>query len=95
MDVFSQLAPCHFAVPPPPEGQSIDAASINLFLWPSGGEPFELLRSLDPDCTDGWYLGETELALTICSYSCALVCSDPELALELMFGCASDFVATE
>jgi hypothetical protein len=88
--IAGQVVSCDYAIPTPPADLEIDAASTNLFLFPGGADPIQLLQSVDPACDQGWYFDEATGHVTLCSGSCALAQSDPQLRLELMFGCQSE-----
>ncbi|MBN2194639.1 MAG: VWA domain-containing protein [Polyangiaceae bacterium] len=87
--IAGRVISCDYGLGTPPAGQEVSSDAINLFIWPGGTDPIQILRSQDPDCTQGWYFDAATERVRLCSESCSLVQSDPELRLELMFGCAS------
>ncbi|MBN2191909.1 MAG: hypothetical protein JW751_03765 [Polyangiaceae bacterium] len=88
--IAGRVISCDYSLPTPPPGEEINPGEINLFVWPSGADPIQVLKDVDPDCTQGWYFDEAAQRVRLCSESCNLVRSDPNLRLELMFGCAQD-----
>jgi hypothetical protein len=95
VSIVGQVVSCDYAIPLPPEGQTIDLDAINLILRPDGGEPIQILRNENPGCQQGWYLDETTDLIRFCPDTCALAQSDPKAELELMFGCTSVVMVPE
>jgi len=92
-DIVGQVVSCDYAIPMPPEGQTIDLDAINLILRPDGGDPIQILRNENPGCQQGWYYDNERGLLVLCPETCAEVQSDPNPRLELLFGCTgSDIV---
>ncbi len=88
--IAGKVVSCDYSLPLPPGDQELDTTAINMFVWPGNAEPIQILRSMDPACDQGWYMDEATGHVSLCPGSCALVQSDPQLRLELMFGCTSE-----
>jgi hypothetical protein len=95
VSIVGQVVSCDYAIPLPPEGLTIDLNAINLILRPDGGDPIQILRNENPGCQQGWYYDEASQLVRLCPDTCALAQSDPNAALELMFGCTSDVLVPE
>jgi hypothetical protein len=86
--IAGTLVSCTYDLPAPPAGQQLDLGKINVINTPGGGNPTILPRSDDPNCTDGWYL-DSNNRVVLCSNTCAQVQADPQVGLEVLFGCKS------
>jgi hypothetical protein len=79
--------PCTCEIPTAPEGELLDLNYATLVLHQPTGAPIQILRE-SPPCLDGYYLEVTESRMRLCTDTCTLIRSDPDLELELMVGCA-------
>jgi hypothetical protein len=93
--IVGQVVACDYGIPVPPEGLTIDLNAINLYLYPDGNDPIQILRTEGPDCEQGWYYDEVAALIKLCPTTCALAQSDPNAKAELMFGCESDVILPE
>lgn len=86
--IASKVVSCDYSIPPPPSGQQIDPGFVNMFVWPGGGgEPLQILADADASCEQGgWYYDEAG-KVRLCPSTCDVVQSDPQIRLELLFGC--------
>ena len=80
---------CRYAVPPAPNGATLDPTRVNvLFTEPGSGE--ELIgQSLDDDCREGWRYADGQATIRLCSSTCERVQASEDGSLTLQFGCAS------
>jgi hypothetical protein len=85
--VASQIASCVYTVPPPPAGQTINPAAINLIVHSQGGDTLVL-----PDgqgaCSEGWSF-DASGNIVLCPATCDAVKADTTARVELLFGCAA------
>lgn len=81
------IAPCTYGFAEPPPGEQIDANAINVILG-GQGESTLIIRDDVGDCDEGWQLTDDQQVL-LCSKTCQDVQSDPDLTVEVAFGCAS------
>jgi hypothetical protein len=95
-DIVGQVVACEYAIPVPPEGETIDFNAINFYLYPDGSNPIQILRDPTGTCTQGgWFLDEATMQVRLCPDTCALAQSDPNAKAELMFGCESEILLPE
>jgi hypothetical protein len=81
---------CTFAVPPAPDGQTVDPGLTTLIVQSSSGATL-ILPDDTGDCTEGWNFnaaGQVEL----CPTTCNRVKGDASATVQLMFGCSVDQV---
>jgi hypothetical protein len=85
--VLGVVSPCSFSFAEPPDGMEIDPNKINVLL--NDGEKDTLVIRDDVDeCDEGWQLiGSNEILL--CPATCEQVQSDPNISVDLTFGCRS------
>ena len=93
--IFGQILACDYVLPEPPPGETLDTDAINLVLYPDGGDPIQILRSPDGNCTQGWYFDEATDQVRFCDETCDLIQSDPQAALEVLLGCESAIILPE
>ena len=86
--IAGTLVSCTYDLPQPPAGQQLDLSKVNVINTPGGGPPTILPRSDDPNCTEGWYL-DSNNRVVLCSETCAQVQADPQVGLEVLYGCKS------
>ena len=99
--VFDELArhvtetaplPCDFAIPEPPEDETLDYGRVNVEYTPSSGDPY-LIPSVGTESAcagaGGWYYDDPDAPTEIhlCPSSCATVGADPEGRISLALGC--------
>lgn len=86
---------CEFELPPPPNGEELDADRVNFSYTPKGvGTPKILLRADDlADCNGapGWYYDNNDAPtkIILCPASCTTVQADSNAEVEALFGCKS------
>jgi len=86
--IAGTLVSCTYDLPVPPAGQQLDLSKVNVINTPGGGKPTILPRSSDPNCTEGWYL-DSNNKVVLCSDTCTQVQRDPQVGLEVLYGCKS------
>jgi hypothetical protein len=95
-NVISTALACDFAVPPPPDGQAIDFAKVNVQFTPGGSPPpVEYLNipggSAACGSRDGWYYDDPQKPskIILCPTSCGSVRTNPHGKIDVLFGCAT------
>jgi hypothetical protein len=89
-----QALPCAWEIPSPPPGEAFDPGRVNVELGGPGAAPLALANvSLASDCgaAGGWFYDDA-LAPTLisaCPATCALLQTQPETRVDLLFGCAT------
>ena len=81
---------CTFAVPPAPDGQTVDPNLTTLIIESSKGSTLAL-QDDKGDCGEGWRFnaaGQVEL----CPATCESIKGDSSARVQLMFGCSVDQV---
>jgi len=99
--VFQQIAQgvvestpvaCSFAIPEPPEGETIDPNTIEIDYLPGGVGPAESFHQVTgpAECAaDAFYISADTIFL--CPEACTLVQADVEARLDVRFGCDVGF----
>jgi hypothetical protein len=80
--------PCDFAIPTPPNGETLDVNAVRVVFTPAGTTKSEFPKASSSDqCSDklGWYYGAQQ-RITFCPKACDLVKSGGSLSIG--FGCA-------
>jgi hypothetical protein len=85
--VLGIVSPCTFSFAEPPDGQEIDPEKINVLLS-EGGEDTLIIRDDAGDCGQGWQL-TADKEILLCADTCAQVQANPEISVDLTFGCRS------
>ena len=85
--ISGQLNTCDYDFPPPPSGQTISAANINVILT-SGGSSQLVVRDDIGDCQKGWQL-TADRRIHLCAETCQAVQADPNMSVDILFGCES------
>ncbi len=85
--IVGQISSCTYVIPPPPNGQEIDLAKVNLIVT-AGGES-QLVKPDDMgSCTEGWQFN-ADNQIVLCDATCERVQADGGASVKLLFGCAS------
>lgn len=94
--VGATVLDCQWTIPPPPDGESLDPAKVNVkFTSGSGGET-PILKVPDASACDpvqgGWYYDDNAnpTKIQLCPQSCDFVQTDPAGKIDLLFGCATE-----
>lgn len=85
--IAGQVNTCTYAFATPPSGQIISADNINVILTSSDGSTL-VVRDDVGDCKKGWQLTSNQQIL-LCPDTCASVQSDPNISVDVLFGCQS------
>jgi len=85
--VLGVVSPCSFSFAEPPDGMMIDPDKINVLLSEDGEDTLIVRDDVD-DCTEGWQLTQDEQIL-LCSETCDRVQANPNIRVDLTFGCKS------
>jgi len=87
---------CTWAVPPAPEGKAFDPGLVNVSITPGGGSAQKIGFVLsEADCAaagDGWYYDDNAAPKQIlsCPNTCTTIKGDPDLSVNVLFGCATE-----
>lgn len=96
--VQSSTIACDFAIPPPPMGEALDFAKVNLNYAPGGQNPAPVLNvpGGQADCTaaGGWYYDDpaSPTRIFLCPATCAAVQADTAAKIDVLFGCDTEIV---
>jgi hypothetical protein len=85
--VIGALSTCSYSFPDPPMGRTIDAAEINVLVT-SEDQNTLIVRDDIGDCSEGWQL-TSDNEILLCPTTCADVQIDPNITLDITFGCES------
>ena len=87
------VIPCAYAIPDPPEGETLDTGRVNVVYTPSGAReqtiPYVAPTGV-PDCTrGGWYYDDpaNPRQILLCSDTCDLINADATGAVNIALGC--------
>lgn len=85
---------CTYTIPPPPAGQTLDPAKVNVTYTNPKGVVTNVLQ--DPSgttCTDpmatGWEYSADKTQINLCGSLCTTIKADPGGSLKVLFGCAT------
>jgi hypothetical protein len=81
---------CRYAVPPAPDGATLDPGRVNVLFREPGGAEELIGQSLDDDCVEGWRYADGQATIRLCSSTCERVTASEEGSLTLQFGCATE-----
>lgn len=82
---------CTYEIPPPPAGQQINYNLVNVRLT-SGGKVTQVYQDPSASCKDGWQYSADKTQINLCGDVCTQVKSDPDVKLEVLFGCQTQVV---
>jgi len=82
---------CTFAIPAPPDGQTINGDQTNLIINWTDGTSSLILPDTTGDCSEGWQFSGND-QVTLCAASCDAVQADAGARVQLTFGCTTDEV---
>ena len=90
--VAGSIVSCDFAIPPPPNGEQIDYASVNVLYTSGTGVATTLPYSGGCANPDGWQYDDptTPTKIELCSQACTTAQGDSQASLEIVFGCATE-----
>lgn len=82
---------CTYEVPSPPAGQQLDPDLVNVRLT-SGGKVTQVYQDQSANCEQGWQYSADKKQINLCGDVCTQVKSDPNVKLEVLFGCKTQAV---
>jgi len=83
------LSSCNYSVPPPPAGETLDYAKVNVHFESSAGKPTDFLQDPSTTCKEGWQYSADKSQVILCGTACEIVKNDPNGSVQLQFGCAT------
>jgi hypothetical protein len=87
-EIATQLRSCEYPIPPPPAGEALDRARVNVLYTPPGGASETIPRAASlNDCEEGWQYSADGGSIVLCGRACDQVRTDATGAVELLFGC--------
>jgi len=86
--------PCTFAIPTPPNGQTLDPSLVNFVYTPTGGQPQTIPNvGSAAGCNGGpgWYYDDpgTPTQIITCPATCSVLSNDSTGRVDVQFGCAT------
>ena len=88
-DIAGLALSCSYDVPPPPSGDTLDPARVNVIFTPGDGEAEYLLQNTSADCSEGWRYSNNQRQVLLCRDTCDRVESSADGRLSLEFGCTT------
>jgi hypothetical protein len=85
--IIGALSTCAYSFPDPPAGRTIDADEINVVVGSDDSNTL-IVRDDIGDCSEGWQL-TADNRILLCPTTCADVQIDPNVTLNITFGCES------
>jgi hypothetical protein len=88
--------PCTYLVPPPPAGQTLDPAKVNLSFSTTGADPVRVFKVDSAQACDpaqgGWYYDNATqpTQVLLCQKSCTDIEGKPGVTVNVEFGCATE-----
>jgi hypothetical protein len=91
--IIAGIISCDYAVPPPPNGETIDTNLVNL-IYRDGTGAFNLvLPSKSDACEIGWHFtDESRTKIHVCPQTCKQLQDDSMAQVTLLFGCTREQV---
>lgn len=82
---------CDYAMPAPPEGQTLDVNKVNVQFTPKGGTAQTLDYSADCANGTGWHYDTTSAPkkILICPASCNTLLANADGKIDIVFGCTT------
>jgi len=98
--VSSAKLSCDYDIPPPPEGEVLDAGMVNVNYTPSGQPVTPILNvasAADCGALGGWYYDNTNAPTRIimCANTCAILQADTNGKVDVLFGCETQVQVPE
>jgi hypothetical protein len=81
---------CALPVPPPPTGEVLDPALVNVSATPPSGTTTDLLQDNSKPCNEGangWQYNADKTKILLCGDACKQITDDPETRVDVVFGC--------
>jgi len=83
---------CSYRIPPPPAGETLQDANVNVTFTNSAGVVTSVLQDpKDTPCSagSGWQYSTDKTEITLCGKACSDVKADTGGKIKLLFGCAT------
>ena len=88
--------PCTYLVPPPPQGETLDPAKVNVSFSTTGADPIRVFKVDSAQACDaaegGWYYDNVTqpTQVLLCQKSCTDIEGQPGVSVSVEFGCATE-----
>lgn len=94
-DIATSVA-CELTIPPPPKGETLDPAKVNVTYTPGTppGAPTDVLRDDSKPCdagANGWQYNADKTKILLCGDACTKVKADLGAKVNVQFGCETKF----
>ncbi len=91
-DIAGRISACEYAVPPAPNGKTLDPELVNVLYTKGDGEPTPLAQDPTGKCEQGWVYDDPQnpTKITLCGADCDAVKADATAKIDLLFGCVTD-----
>ncbi|HVJ94009.1 MAG TPA: vWA domain-containing protein [Labilithrix sp.] len=89
--IARSLLGCHFGLPTPPAGQTLDVNAVNVNYTPPDGTLKTLAYSANCANTNGWHYDSTSAPkqIILCSAACETAQAQLGAKLDIVFGCTT------
>jgi hypothetical protein len=90
--IAGQISTCEYAVPPPPNGKTINPNQVNVLYTKGDGTEASIGQDATGQCTSGWVYDNAQnpKKITLCGADCEAVKADQGAKIDLIFGCDTE-----
>lgn len=90
--IAGQISTCEYAVPPPPNGKTINPGQVNVLYTKGDGTESSIGQDATGTCAAGWVYDDAQnpTKITLCGSDCDMVKADSGAKIDLIFGCDTE-----
>jgi hypothetical protein len=90
--IAGQISTCEYAVPPPPNGKTINPGQVNVLYTKGDGTESSIGQDATGTCASGWVYDDPQnpSKITLCGADCDAVKADQGAKIDLIFGCDTE-----
>jgi hypothetical protein len=90
--IAGQIGTCEYAVPPPPNGKTINPGQVNVLYTKGDGTESSIGQDATGTCASGWVYDDAQnpTKITLCGADCDAVKADQGAKIDLIFGCDTE-----
>ncbi|MES1184792.1 MAG: vWA domain-containing protein [Myxococcales bacterium] len=90
--IAGQISTCEYAVPPAPNGKTINPNQVNVLYTKGDGSQASIGQDATGKCTGGWVYDNAQnpTKITLCGADCDAVKADQGAKIDLIFGCDTE-----